>query len=205
MQNALLTYNPESQGAEGDLLLFGVPVHRPQKNLSTEFEELELASAFLDARNATELDNVVRRTLRRGEILAGRPLGSSLASELGSRIAHVGRSIRQVLNPSAIHRDSDVASEVMERIIGAELEGLSGEDQEFETARYFVRFALEATRAAAMAPKTSSPTAIAAAAQHVAARRYTPGLWPHTGFRARRAIRRQLQQPVNQGDHHARY
>src|SRR5262249_48483296 len=44
----LLSYNPETEGAEGDLLLFGVPTYRGPKPSSEEFEELELASAFVD-------------------------------------------------------------------------------------------------------------------------------------------------------------
>ena len=52
---------------------------------------------------------------------------------------------------------TELAAESAERIFGAELEGLSGEDQEFETARLFVRFALEAARAAARAPPRAQP------------------------------------------------
>ena len=86
-------------------------------------------------------------------------------------------------------------SEIMERITGAELEGLSAEDQEFETARYFVRFALEAARTAALAPIGRPPAAVAALAERIAARRYAPGLIgtvtpTYPGFRMRRAVRR---------------
>ena len=80
------------------------------------------------------------------------------------------------------------------RITGAELEGLSDEDKEFETARAFVRFAMEAGRLAAKAPSTQPPAAIATAAARVAARLHAPGLdfvQLAPGFRARRAIRRQ--------------
>jgi len=84
----------------------------------------------------------------------------------------------------------------MERVTGAELEGLSAEDQEFETARAFVRFVMEAGRTAARAPAMLAPAAIAAAALRIAALRHAPGLAPARGFRARRAMRRQSQDLV---------
>ena len=88
-----------------------------------------------------------------------------------------------------------LATESAERIFGAELEGLSSEDQEFETARLFVRFALEAARVAGRAPPGHRPAMVAAVAERTAARHYAPGLVgtvkpTYPGFRLRRAVRR---------------
>ncbi|RKT44867.1 hypothetical protein [Thiocapsa rosea] len=62
------------------------------------------------------------------------------------------------------------------RLFGLELEGLSGEDQEFEVARHFVRFAGAAVRNAATAPASPNPVAAARAAAIAAAERHAPGL-----------------------------
>jgi hypothetical protein len=187
----LLDYNPETQGAEGDLLLFGVPVHCPPTRSPSELEELELANTFLDAANTNEIAAVVDKLLRRGAMIAGKPIDPQVAQLLGPHLTRAGQSVRTLLTPPAGRSDP---SEIMERITGAELEGLSSEDQEFETARAFVRFVMEAGRTAAKAAATQSPAAVAAAAARIAARRHAPGLalaQPPPTFRARRAIRRQ--------------
>lgn len=194
MSNRLLDYNPETQGAEGGLLILGVPTQLAPAQPSTELDELELASAFLEASNGSQLGAVVNRLLRRGATLAGKPIDPQVAQLLGPRLARAGHSVRNLLAPPAGRSDAGDTSEAMERITGAELEGLSPEDQEFETALAFVRFAMEAGRTAAKAPATQPPAAIATAAARVAARRYAPGLdlvQPLPRFRERRAIRRQ--------------
>ena len=48
MNRRLIDYNPEGQGAEGEVLLFGMPPP-PSRAASSEVDELEFASAFLDA------------------------------------------------------------------------------------------------------------------------------------------------------------
>ena len=193
MSNRLLTYNPETEGAEGGLLIMGVPTRAAQPQPSTELEELELGSAFLEATSTSELASVVNRILRHGALLAGKPIASQVVQHLGARLNRAGQSVRTLLAPPAGRSDT-APSEAMERITGAELEGLSDEDKEFETARAFVRFAMEAGRLAARAPSAQPPAAVATAAARVAARRHAPGLdfvqlVPR--FRARRAIRRQ--------------
>ncbi|MGW8392169.1 hypothetical protein [Pseudoduganella sp. HUAS MS19] len=63
------------------------------------------------------------------------------------------------------------------RMLGLELEGLSAEDREFETARQFMRFAGLAARRARQAAR-GDPRQIRRAALNLAARRYAPGLLP---------------------------
>lgn len=193
MTNRLLTYNPETEGAEGGLLILGVPTQMAAKP-SNELEELDLASAFLEVTTDSELATALNRILRRGAMLVGKPIDPQVAQHLGSRLRRAGQSVRTLLMPPAGRSDGGSTSEAMERITGAELEGLSDEDKEFETARAFVRFAMEAGRLAAKAPPTQRPAAIATAATRVAARLHAPGLdvvQRQPRFRARRAIRRQ--------------
>jgi hypothetical protein len=61
-------------------------------------------------------------------------------------------------------------------LFGIELEGLSPEDQEYQTARRFVQFAAEATRRAMAARRRLPPPAAARAGIVSAARRHAPGL-----------------------------
>jgi hypothetical protein len=63
------------------------------------------------------------------------------------------------------------------RMLGMELEGLSSEDREFETARQFMRFAGLAARRARQAAR-GDPRQLKKAALALAARRHAPGLMP---------------------------
>jgi hypothetical protein len=77
--------------------------------------------------------------------------------------------------PSGAKFGGDVAS-AAGRAFGLELEGLSGEDREFEVARRYVTFAGDAVKNLASAPAGSDPRAAANAAAVAAARTYAPGL-----------------------------
>jgi hypothetical protein len=60
-------------------------------------------------------------------------------------------------------------------LFGLELEGLSPEDQEFETVKAFVRFAGEAVRRAGSVSQRLSPHVAAQLAALQSARRLAPG------------------------------
>jgi hypothetical protein len=64
------------------------------------------------------------------------------------------------------------------RVFGLELEGLSGEDAEFEIARRFVNFAADAVKNIALAPPRMEPRSAALSAAAAAARAYARGLLP---------------------------
>ena len=197
MSSRLIDYNPEGYGTEGEVLLFGSMPRRPP-NASDEVAELELASAFLNAGNLAELSALINRLIRyASNVKVGRPINDQVARALAPRLVRDASVIRRLLStgdtPPA--GQTELATESAERIFGAELEGLSGEDQEFETARLFVRFALEAARVAARAPPGRRPAVVAAVAERTAARHYAPGLVgtvkpAYPGFRLRRAVRR---------------
>ena len=197
MSRRLIDYNPEGYGTEGEVLLFGSIPRRPPTRLD-QVAELELASALLDARNLAELGTLVNRLIQYASAVVGRPISDQLARALAPRLVRAASAIRGLLSTRDITPSggqAEVVAESAERIFGAELEGLSGEDQEFETARLFVRFALEAARVAAKAPPGHNPAIVAAVAERTAARRYAPGLVgtvkpAYPGFRLRRAVRR---------------
>jgi hypothetical protein len=197
MNRRLIDFNPEGHDAEGDVLLFGTPLRRPTAAWG-EVAELEFASAFLDAGNLTSVAALVNQVMRYAGLRTGRPINQHVARALAPRLGRAASIIWRLLPTRKITPpggESELATTVAERIFGTEFEGLSGEDQEFETARYFVRFALGAARAAAMAPAGRSPATVAAVAERMAARRYAPGLLgtvmpTYPGFRLRRAVRR---------------
>ena len=61
-------------------------------------------------------------------------------------------------------------------LLGLELQGLSPQDQEFESARQFVRFASSAAQQAALAPPSIAPETAAQAAATAAAHTFAPGI-----------------------------
>jgi hypothetical protein len=197
MNRRLIDYNPEGYGTEGEVLLFGAIPRGPPTG-SDEVAELELASAFLDAGNHAELGALANQLIRYASVKVGRPISDQLARALAPHLVRDASAIRGLLSARDINSTDDkteLASESAKRIFGAELEGLSGEDQEFETARLFVRFALEAACIAARAPPDHNPATVAATARRTAARRYAPGLVgtvkpAYPGFRLRRVVRR---------------
>src|SRR6516164_9165242 len=77
--------------------------------------------------------------------------------------------------PTCAKLGEDVAS-AAGRVFGLELEGLSGEDAEFEIARRYVTFAGEAVKNLASAPPGSDPRTAANTAAVAAAKAYAPGL-----------------------------
>jgi hypothetical protein len=194
MNRRLIDYNPEGYGTEGEVLLFGaIPPRLPSG--SDEVAELELASAFLDAADLDELGALVNRLIRYASVKVGCPISDQLARALAPRLVRDASVIWRLLGTRDIASPGGQTELAAERIFGAELEGLSGEDQEFEAARLYVRFALEAARVAARAPPGHNPAIVAAVAERTAARRYAPGLVgtikpAYPGFRLRRAVRR---------------
>ena len=71
---------------------------------------------------------------------------------------------------------SDKLTSTASQIFGLELEGMSPEDQEFELAREFVRFAGSAVQNAAEMPPNTPPQEAARAAAVAAAQQHAPGL-----------------------------
>jgi len=197
MNRRLIDYNPEGYGAEGEVLLFGMAPRQPQRS-SGEIAELAFASAFLDADNLASIGRLINRLVRYAGVKTGRPISYDVARVLAQRLGRAASMIWRLLPTRKITPPgggSELATSAAERVFGTEFEGLSAEDQEFETARYFVRFALGAMRAAALAPPGRPPALVAAIAERIAARRYAPGLVgtvtpTYPGFRYRRAVRR---------------
>jgi hypothetical protein len=191
MSSTLLTFNPEAYGSGGDRLLFGVTVPSPSRpDVLPELEELNLASHFLEAKSNSELTDLVKHIIHCAGVARRQPLDPPVAAALLPRLSRSGAVVRSALRSANAGTGSARSPEV---IFGTELEGLSPEDQEFETARRFVRFAYETASAAAASPG-ALPDVVAAKAEHLAAHHLAPGLSraiasPPMDFRARRRAR----------------
>ena len=156
-----------------------------------EAQEIALASELLEVTNEAEMDRFLGRLLSSvggaarqvARTDTGRALGGILKSAARKALPIVGRALGDRIAPG---RGTDVARLATDagRLFGLELEGLSGEDREFELARAFVRFGRDAARVAATAPRQSDPLAVARTAVQAAAKRSAPGLAPAGGTRA---------------------
>jgi hypothetical protein len=166
--------------------------------------EIELATELLEVGSEFELEQFLGNLLSKvggavGSFVrsdTGRALGGILKNAAKQALPVLGRGIGQMISSD---RGGDLgasAGQLAGQALGLELEGLSHEDREFETARQLVRLAAAAVRRAALAP-TGHPVAVARRAFASAARKHAPGLllrlpgrssamWPRGGRWIRR-------------------
>jgi hypothetical protein len=148
-----------------------------------ESQELELASELLEVSNEQELEqflgnvfstvgNTVGQFVRSD---TGRALGGILKNAARQALPVVGRALGDWVAPGRGAAGASLAQQAGS-LLGLELEGLSPQDQEFEAARQFVRFAGAATKHAAAAPPHVAAHAAARAAAVAAAQHHAPGL-----------------------------
>lgn len=183
MSRALLNFDPIVQSHGSGILLFGVALPRPihVTGLSA-IEELNLASHFLEAHSVPATASLIEYVISRSGIEGGNPIDPWTAASLRERLTRAAAVVRQALRPEIV----DGSPLSAEAIFGSEFEGLSPEDQEFETARRFIRLAGEMSAAAARARHGVRPDVLVAQAE----RRFAPGLaralaLSPTGFNAR--------------------
>lgn len=171
-------YGEAEQGEYGELSEYEGPL--------TEAQEVELASELLEISSEEELEQflggligtVGRAVGRFASSDTGRALGGILKSAARQALPVVGRAVGQWVSPGS---GGDVGARLASqagRIFGLELEGLSGEDREFEVAKQFVRFAGAAAKQACLAPPSAPPQQVARVAAAKAARVHAPGLLP---------------------------
>ena len=149
-----------------------------------EVDEMDLAAELLSVSDEQELDQFLGKLIRK----AGRSIGKLVKSPLGSQLGALLRAAAKKALPVAAGAvggffggpaGAALASKVggqAGQLFGLELEGLSAEDQEFEVARQFVRFAGAAVQNAPAAPAEGMEAEIARTAVVDAAQKYAPGL-----------------------------
>lgn len=158
----------------------------------SEEEEIEMAAELLSLSQDQEIDQFLGKLVRRAGQAAGRFISSPTGKALGGLLRQAAKKALPVVGgavggyfggPLGASIGSKVAS-AGGQIFGLEVEGLSGEDQEFQVARRFVRLAGDAATKAAQIPAGGSPQQAARTALAAAARTHAPGLLRAGGRRA---------------------
>jgi hypothetical protein len=203
MPSPLTEYNPEWETFGGETPALS---RAEAYEVSGEATELELASELLAVTNEQELDQFLGDLISKvgsavGSIARsplGQAIGNGLNGVIKSALPLAGGALGTMVGgPLGASIGSGLAS-AAGRAFGLELEGLSREDQEFEAAKCFVRFATEAVRNAATASPADDPEASARAAIAAAARRSAPGLLRSTIQASANGWSRQGSQRGNQ-------
>lgn len=156
----------------------------------SEDEEMELAAELLEVQGEQELEqflgSLVRRAAQGVRRFSRTPLGRQLTGHLKGfarrSLTSLGQHAgRRLLGKSGAVMGGRLAAAAGRRYFGLELEGLSPEDQEFEVARRFVRFAGAASRNAARLAGRIPSSAALQRATAAAASRFAPGLIRRNG------------------------
>jgi hypothetical protein len=179
----LETYDYEGEGEgeyegeyEGEGEGEGTPFDGESASPFDEIEEMELAADFLEVSDDAELDQFLGKLLKKAKKAAGGFLKSGLGQQIGGLLKGAAKQALPALGNMVIPGVGGQAGAQLGQMFGLELEGLSPEDQEFEAARKFVRFAGGVAQAAANAPQSAPAPQIAKAAVIEAARKHAPGL-----------------------------
>jgi hypothetical protein len=154
----------------------------------SEAEEMELAAELLEVTDEHELDQFLGGFLKKVTKKIGQKVGrfippavlqnvggylkGAVKKALPGLATAVGTAIGGPAGGALAGKFAPLAG----TIFGLELEGLSGEDQEYEVARHLVRFGGAAAQEAAMMPANGTAQATAQKAVALAAQRHAPGL-----------------------------
>lgn len=177
----------------------------------TEETEMDLASDLLAVKNESELDTVLKNIYTKavGPVLGTGPGGQEgflsglLKSVVKTALPIVGGAAGTVIGgPIGTAIGGKIGSTASD-LFELELEGLSNEDSEFETARAFVRFAGNAARQVAD-NQTDNPQEDVRHGVTEAAARYAPGLLvnKHAGHHGHHGHHRHRGHHGHHGHHH---
>jgi hypothetical protein len=152
---------------------------------------MELAAELLDVRNERELDHFLGDIFNTVKDAVGSVVSSPIGQALGGALKGVakkvlpiaGKAVGTYFGGPAGGAIGGQLAQTASNLFGLELEGLSGEDREFELARRFVRFAATAARHAARARRGVGARQAARSALIAAARQHAPGLLRRMGGR----------------------
>ena len=152
----------------------------------TEAQELALASEVLEISNEEELEQFLGDLWNATKAAASKAYNSDVVKAAIPGLKAVGVAVLPKAAGWLANRyapgTGDMASAgvqaAVDQWLKEELEGLSGEDREFETARRYVRFVDDTFRRAAQTPDRVSPPVAAQVVLRDAAREHVPGLVP---------------------------
>jgi hypothetical protein len=186
----------EALRPDHEQFLGGVPGAATGEELGvplSQTQELELASELLEVASEQELEQFLGDVFHSVGSAVGQFMRSETAHALGPILKDAAGKALPVLGRAIGDRIAPVGggdgrlAQAAGTLLGLELEGLSPQDQEFEAARQFVRFAGAAANQALLTRPTMSPENVARAAVTAAGHRFAPGLahelppQPHRG------------------------
>lgn len=174
----------ELENYEYELYEDGEGEWNAETDVFSETQAMELAAGLLEVSSEDELDRFLGDLIKKAGRAAGQFVKSPVGKQLGGllkgaakkALPMVGRAVGGYFGGE---RGAKIGSQVAStagRIFGLELEGLSQEDQEYETAKSFVQFAGTAAKNAALASPSANPRTVAQSAVQTAARQLAPGL-----------------------------
>lgn len=174
MNRMLLGYNPDFDAFDAVPIAARTSAVRAPP-VFNNIDAMSLAIDLLEVNTKPQLNPAVRRIVRRATQVIGRPLSNPVAMALSNLLETAVRVALPDKGTGLAAAGSRAPAKA--RFFGLELEGLSPEDQEFETAKAFVRFAGEAVRRATSVPDQVPPRRAALMAAMQSARWLAPG-WP---------------------------
>ena len=161
----------------------------------SEAQEMELASQFLEIGSEAELEQFLGDLFQRAKAAAGdayAAAGRAYNSDLVQKqVIPALKSVARAYAPGAAGMGAERilpgsgrwveagTKQLADQWLKEELEGLSGEDREFEIARRYIRFAIDALQRALQAPPRVPQPVAAKVAVGEAARIHAPGLVPY--------------------------
>lgn len=149
----------------------------------SEESEMNLATQLLEVIDEQEMDQFLGNLIKKATSAAGRffatPAGQALKGILKNAakkaLPVVGGALGSMVGGPAGGMLGGKLASMAGKYFGLELEGLSDEDQAFEVARRYVRFAGAAARNAARGYAGVAPNIAARNAVIEAAKKYAPG------------------------------
>ena len=183
MSRRLLAFNPETEGWQRESLrVRPVAASVDGSSVVGESEEMEHAVKLLELTSEQDLDRFFSAVISSVSRSVRKRIDPRTEQNLRVLLRGAARQLIPLLDHAARGFGASGAADLGGRfghavgpMFGLELEGLSPEDQEFETAKNFVRFVGEAAAKAANAT-AAPPDAAARLAFAAAAKRYAPGL-----------------------------
>jgi hypothetical protein len=167
MNRMLLGYNPDFDIFEDGSSVATSPGHEVSL---LDTDRTEAATELLEVAGRPALPALLARLLRNAAQAAGGSVDRAVEGELVRLLQRAARVALPAASPTA--RDGATQAS---RFFGIELEGLSPEDQEFESARRFVQLIEAAAGDAAVASQRLPPAIAAWLAVSRAAKRFAPG------------------------------
>jgi uncharacterized protein (DUF697 family) len=148
-----------------------------------EVTEMELASELLSIQSEMELDQFLGKLFKKAVGAAknfarsstGKALGGMLKGLAKKALPIAGKALGSFIAPGIGTAIGGALGTAASNLFELELEGLSAEDREFETARAFVRFAGNSAKRAT-STRAANPSSAARTAIVNSARRFAPGL-----------------------------